>query len=84
MNPENAGLIPKPANLGVLRGTSFGLFHDFEMEMEKGVRGCEIGKLEDGESFQNLCLLPSTSTMNVAYGRSLHFLESFGLIIIRI
>ena len=84
MNPENAGLIPKPANLGVLGGTSFGLFHDFEFEMEKGVFHCEIGKLEDGESFQNLCLLPSTSTMNVADDKFSHFLECLGLIIIRI
>ena len=27
---------------------------------------CKVEKLDDGESFQNLCLLPSTSTMNVA------------------
>ena len=70
MNPENAGLIPKHANLGVLRALREGLFHDFELEMKNGVFHCEVEKLDDGESFQNLCLLPSTSTMNVAYGRS--------------
>ena len=69
MKPENADLIPKTPNLGGPGALHLVLFPISNCLKEKSVHNCKVEKLDDGESFQNLCLLYSNSQMIFAYGR---------------